>query len=264
MDMLDIIFSQIEKRTKSKTIIRKHISNIKNEFIKEGITDDVMNGMTENDIIKLINIMRKSVNMADVKTEANKLLIELTFAQWVFYKLNANYDHNIANIYETYFYTCEELYSDIKDYMEIVPPGKYIYEHNYSDSYKTASDNIDIYCDSLKIAIKSTYKIFEQGLAKLAPGMPIFMVYHNDVIGKEDAWRQKIGEWAISRRVYRLHVTHSMIKADIIRYLATMPELNNIFNPEQHDMSNLTHKLDKYLADAQRLIASAANGSFPY
>jgi len=263
MDILDVLLKQIENRYKSKSIIRGHICDIKDEMIRAGFTENDLHNMSDDDIFKLINKITSAMKPQNEVASSPNLLMEILHEQWLYLMLNTNIDTGLAYRYEHMFYNCDEYYHDILNYLKKTP-FKYTFEYNLSTSLIKTINNIDSYCESLKIATKTVYKHIERGLIEQAPGMQIFMMYHNDVIGNEDAWSLKVMEWKLSRRSYKLHIIERMKKADIIRYFATVPEFKYKFNLEIYEMSNLTHKLNAHLKEARHLIASAAQGSFPH
>ncbi|QWV94875.1 hypothetical protein KP004_06775 [Geomonas oryzisoli] len=264
MEPFDIVLKEIEMSSRSKTVARNVGAQIK-ELLKQDILD--IKGIEEEIDLSpdfLIATIAHILEYVKERREiiGNLALLEelLKLQKQLLWHCKVNFDRTLQ--YQRFIDNCEEIYNMIRSSMKELEKLKFTFELDFSKPTQQTLVDIDAYRESLKIAARSMSKIWMQCKEMECTGLMPFFVFHYEVIGNEADWEAKLNHWYNCYQAYVLHHVQGRKKVDVVRELAASPSAASyLFN--LNDMSNATHKLDTFLKEALRLIASVENGTFP-
>ena len=263
MEMFDLVLEQIKEKSRSKDTVRNIADRVKHILVHAMPDDYEEIDLSPDCLIDAISLIRGKVKKGKSYSPDYLLLQELLKFQRLFYLQNEDVDVNLLLKYRSYIIKHEDVYKVICEELDKLEKVKFEYEVNMSMPLVENIDKIRSYCDSLEIAVKSLYKIAISNMVEESKGIGPFFVFHEDVIGNEDAWNEKLRYWFACHEAYTLCHVKNLGKAEAIRELKESP-ISIMYQFNIDDMSNATHKLDTFLVEAGRLIASAGKGTFPY
>jgi hypothetical protein len=263
MEMFDLVLGQITEKSRSKDTVRNIADRVKHILVHAMPDDYEEIDLPPDCLIDAISLIRSKVKKGKLFNPDYLLLQEILKFQRMFYLQNEEVDVNLLLQYRSYISKHEDVYKVICEELDKLEKVKFEYEVNMTIPLVDNIGKIRSYCDSLEIAVKSLYRIAITNMVEECKGIGPFLVFHEDVIDNEDTWKEKLLYWSACHEAYMLCHVKELGKADAIRELDTSP-ISKMYQFNIDDMSNATHKLDTFLAEADRLIASAGKGTFPY
>lgn len=213
----------------------------------------------------LITAIRKPRNLEDVPIDYS-LLYRLLKLQVRYYALGMDTNEETMREYMHLVVHHKGLYGEVCEVLEekfnFAPFQFYL---NVGLPCHKNLEKIRSYAASLEIEVNATYNMISENLGPRCKGMGPFLLFHHKINGNEVEWGKTLEYWTACLKAYTLQKREALSKADVVRKLSAS-SLSRVyaFNSELTGMANATHKLDRYLADATRLAAAAARGSFPY
>ncbi|WP_224984479.1 hypothetical protein [Geomonas agri] len=261
MEMIDVVLGQIESSSKSKITVRNMAERIKAVLASAMPEDYDEIDLTPDALIDVIRYVRDEVNKPRAFEPNYQLLQEILKYQRKFYLQGTVDDTSLLLTYRSYIIRHSEVYETLREELDKRGEVTFHYELNMALPLHENIDSIKRYCNALEIAVRSQYGIVSTMLDE-CKGLGPFFIFHEDVIGNEEAWDKRLLYWYACYEAHTLCHVKGLSKAETIRELdASLP---NLYRFNLDDMTNATHKLDGYLDEANRLIASAAAGTFPY
>ncbi|NVN90939.1 MAG: hypothetical protein HXX11_10085 [Desulfuromonadales bacterium] len=263
MEMFDLVLEQIKEKSRSKDTVRNIADRVKHILVHAMPDEYEEIDLTPACMIDAISLIRGKVKKGKSFNPDYLLLQNILKFQRKFYLQIEDVDVNLLLQYRSYISKHKDIYKVICEELDKLEKVKFKYEVNMTMPLVENIDKIRSYCDSLEIAVKSLYKIAISNMVEECKGIGSFLVFHEAVIGNEDAWKEKLLFWSACHEAYTLCHVKGLGKAEAIRELVKSP-ISKTYQFNIDDMSNATHKLDTFLAEANRLIASASKGTFPY
>jgi hypothetical protein len=264
MEMIDLVFEQIRKDSHSKKIADAMSCRIKH-ILAHAMPDDCEEiDLPGDQLIDMISMIRSGVKPPKVIEGNYQILKEMLKYQKRFYIQSNDFNVDVLRTYSKYIKNCEEMYNCIRDELSKLDKLEFKYKVDLALPLAVSVKNIEEYCDSLKIAVKSLYKIVIAEGAKDCIGLGPFLVFHEELYGDEKLGNETLTYWFACYEAYvRYHVKGEK-KVDIVKALDESPLASLYSFNLKGDVSNASAKLTAYIDEAERLIASAERGAFPY
>lgn len=264
MEMIDYVFDQIRKDSHAKKIAETVSDRVKHILAKAMPEDYDEIDIPVDELINVVTMVRSSAKKSKDINGNYQILKEMLTWQKRFYMQSDSIDVDQLLNFSRYIKDHYVLYKAICDALS--KQDKFEFKHNIdlARPLSVSIKSIDEYCDSLKIAVKALYKMVVTEFAKDCKGFGPFFLFHAEMFGDDELGNKTLTHWFACYEVYtRCHVKKEK-KADIIRDLDASP-LKSLYDFNlKGDMSNASAKLTTYIDEAERLIASAERGTFPY
>lgn len=210
-----------------------------------------------NNILTKSDIKDKYKGLPSVNTD---LLKKILLFQLLFYNLGSENDNNTEDYYSMLSF------DHIKYYTKLLVTPEHISElielPLFLNTSLPLAENmraLNRFCEATKITMELIYKNVQESISDSGvKGFMPFWIFHKDVIGNELEWIKTIERWEVCYIVYKWHKKEGIKKSDICR----KKSLNHLFT-NIDDGPNSTHRLDRFLVEAEQLILSAEAGTFP-
>uniref|UniRef100_C6E4K7 Uncharacterized protein n=1 Tax=Geobacter sp. (strain M21) TaxID=443144 RepID=C6E4K7_GEOSM len=267
IQMLDAVLKQTVESSRSKKAVIEAVRGFRQTVLEE---DDLswfeQTDPSSLELTDLITGLRTKHRKVQDPPIIFPLLYTLLKLQVRYYALSGDSDKDTLKEYLYLVAHHKGLYAEVCEVLQEkfnLQPIKFHYDVGLP--FQRNLEKVRAYADSLEIAVNATYNMISMELGPRCKGMGPFFLFHHKIIGNETEWGKTIEYWSVCRKAYTLHKVERLSKADVVRTLsASSLSRAHAFNPELIGMANATHKLDRYLADAENLVAAAAQGSFPY
>lgn len=270
MKMIDIMLKQVEENTKSKCLIRDINDKVKHKLENEMSDEDDEIDLCSDQTIETITYMRSNVIKQKHASVNLDILRKMLVYQRSYYRLNKYIDKQQMQMFTYYMLHHEEVYNELSNAMNSFQTMDFNLNIDISNPLSANVNKIKNFSDALQIAVKSAYKMINYNAAKECKGIMPILIFHQEVIGNEEKWNVKIDKWFAYLQAYKLHYVAGYKKAEVIKTLHKSPTKDlylfdiDLNQTNTDKMSRATHKLDRLLNHAKKLIASAAKGTFPY
>lgn len=269
MDFQDSILQDIKKITGSKVKTKKLVSELSKLLTPLATYKD-----TEISL-QLLNdslVEHKSKEGVDIAINYSVLKLMLS-CQYAFYKLSNEQCDEVKDKYSFLCESCVDIYEGMmqgaKERLGADAEAMYSLTFQVDPSKPLASNlrEFDKFVEAARVTIKTTYetmqKVFEGILIeKQEKGLMPFWIFHRDIVGCGVEWKKTIKWWLECYYVYGVYLELNKKKAQLVRHLSGVDIFSHLYLTEV-DMANSIHKVDKYIVEAERLIASAQAGTFP-
>jgi len=266
IQMLDTVFEQAIESSRSKKAVKRAVE----EFRQTVLDEDDLSWFGQTDpstlqLTDLISAVRKPRNLEEAPINFN-LLYRLLKLQVRYYTLGTDINKETLREYLYLVVHHKGLYAEVCEVLqEKFNLQPFQFHLDVGLPFQKNLERLRAYTASLEIAVNATYNMISEELGPRCKGMKSFLLFHHKMIGNEVEWGKMLAYWTACLKAYKLHKIQGLSKADVVRRLSDSPFSRAYdFNAELTGMANATHKLDRYLADAERLVATAALGTFPY
>lgn len=226
-------------------------------FIKDSIksvdVDMSLNTTSTNQLLALV-LAFKNIKPKVSSFESNiKLLKKLLQYQYHFYYLCDAPDIDRHCMYRHLLDNYIDIYDKIRSDFSPVCNTNIRFDFNTEEPLCKSFERLDDFYSAAKIVIEMMYSHRIVSSIGVSSGYMPFYVYHAEIIGNEVKWTKRLSRYGecLSALYYK---NKGLKKTEIIALLK--------YNIE--DMPNSYKKLDKAIEEANELVRSAAQGTFPY
>ena len=249
-----IIINHIIDNLKQSVKANKNkVEEIRNKINAEGaLSDSTLIELPTEDLVELLQLMLTEIipkSRMDIELAYLDALLALQLA---FYTLSDNANDNIVEGYRFNFSNCRELYDGMFDGNR--NEVELTFKFDSSKPIVELLNELDRFNRIAKLLIQSSVKNYTEYLSEESKGLMPFFVFHKEVIGCEDKWRNDLIYYANCYAAYKGHFKDGVSRRKLIK----------ILNLNEKDEPNSLKKVNIMLAEAKRLIASAEKGTFPY
>lgn len=252
--------------------INDRIESNKTKSLTDDIGKDIIELCNNEDTEVSTQLLNEIINASNVKKRYTartqidfNILKKMMYWQYRYYQLGRGDDKVLLDTYALLWDEHIELYNAFTEGIgEVnISEEEFTFKIDYSMSLSENLIALDKFADATRITLNIIYKALEGVISGTGEvGIMPFWLFHKDVIGNEPEWYKTINYWLKYYYAYIIYDAVGRSKSELVRKLIKIKAFDNLSLTE-NDMSNSIHKVDKYINEADRLIASAKRGTFP-